>query len=54
MGLEAFADFNLFELIVNIIALPILLIQAMVYGVGDIIVFDVLQLGPYLPIPSPF
>ena len=38
------------ELLLAIISLPFQIIQELVFGIGNVIVFDILGLGPYLPI----
>ncbi len=41
---------SFFDLIISIIALPFQLIRFVVFEVGNTIVFDILGLGPFLPI----
>ncbi len=41
---------TLFELILAIIALPFQIIHELVFAIGDLLVFDILGLGPLLPI----
>ncbi len=41
---------SLLDLILAIIALPFQIIHELVFAVGDLIVFDILGLGPFLPI----
>ncbi len=41
---------SLFDLILAIIALPFQIIQELVFAVGNLLVFDILGLGPSLPI----
>ncbi len=43
-------DFTLFDLILAIIALPFQIIKELGFAIGNFIVFDVLNLGPFLPI----
>ena len=38
------------DLILAIIAFPFRIIQELVFGIGNLVVFDILGLGPYLPI----
>ena len=40
----------LFDLILAIIALPFQIIHELVFAIGDLLVFDILGLGPFLPI----
>ncbi len=41
---------SLFDLIIAIIALPFQIIHQLVFAIGDLLVFDILGLGPFLPI----
>ena len=41
---------GLLDLILAIIALPFQLIRELGFAIGNFIVFDVLSLGPFLPI----
>lgn len=41
-------------LLISILTLPLQIIHQVIFGLGDFLVFDLLNLGPYLPIPSPF
>ena len=41
---------SLFDLILAIIALPFQIIHELVFALGDLLVFDILGLGPFLPI----
>ena len=41
---------SLFDLILAIIALPFQIIHELVFAIGDLLVFDILGLGPSLPI----
>ncbi len=43
-------DPTFFDLILAIIALPFQIIHDLVFAVGDLLVFDILRLGPILPI----
>ena len=38
------------SIIIAIVSLPLQLLQEVMFGVGNFIVFDVLRLGPFLPI----
>ncbi|MCO6439091.1 MAG: hypothetical protein J5J06_18515 [Phycisphaerae bacterium] len=40
--------------LVSILAIPLQIVYHVVWGLGDFLVFNVLHLGPYLPIPTPF
>ena len=41
---------SLFDFILAIIALPFQIIHELVFAIGDLLVFDILGLGPFLPI----
>ncbi len=41
---------GLLDLILAIIALPVQIMKEFVFAIGNFIVFDVLSLGPFLPI----
>ena len=43
-------ELDLFTLILTMISLPLQLMQYLIGSIGDFVVFDVLNLGPYLPI----
>jgi len=45
---------DLVSLILTILSAPIQLMRAVIFGLGNFLVFDVFQLGQFLPIPSPF
>ncbi len=38
------------DLILEIISLPFQMIRELVFGIGNLVVFDILGLGPFLPI----
>ena len=38
------------DLILAIISLPFQIIRELVFGIGNLVVFDILGLGPFLPI----
>lgn len=39
-----------FDILISIIATPFLLLQFIIFTTLDLIAFDILQLGPFLPI----
>ena len=41
---------SLLDLILAIISLPFQIIHELVFALGDLLVFDLLGLGPFLPI----
>ena len=41
---------SLFDLIIGLLSIPVQLMQQVVAVVGNLIVFDILGLGPFLPI----
>ena len=41
---------SLFDLILALISLPFQIMKEVVFGIGNLLVFDILGLGPYLPI----
>lgn len=41
---------GIFDFLIQIIAAPVLLLQFVIFGVLDLLAFDVLNLGPFLPI----
>ena len=41
---------SFFELIIGLLSIPVQIMQQVVFSVGNFLVFDLLGLGPYLPI----
>ena len=39
-----------FDFLISIVATPFLLLQFIIFSALDLLVFDILQLGPFLPI----
>ncbi len=41
---------GLFDFLISVVATPFLLLQFIIFGVLDLLAFDILNLGPFLPI----
>lgn len=44
------SDPGLFNILISIIATPFLLLQFIIFSALNLLTFDILQLGPFLPI----
>ncbi len=43
-------DLSLFDLLIQIVAMPFQLLHFVIFSALDLLAFDILQLGPFLPI----
>ena len=44
------SGFGLFDFLLTIVATPFLFLQLIIFSALDLLAFDILQLGPFLPI----